>query len=99
MLDIFNRRALEQMQGELANAALLIDKQKRELHQLREANRFHQLANDSLRQENAEQVRNAMVLGEQLLEARVDLSNSFIRNERGQIRHHPSYFAGREIVA
>lgn len=30
---------------------------------------------------------------------RRELADSFIRNERGQIRHHPSYFAGREIAA
>lgn len=44
-----HRLIVEQMQQEVVEAALLIDKQKRELNQLREANRFHQLANDSLR--------------------------------------------------
>lgn len=90
---------LEVMADEKAEALELVNKLMKARDMWKGVAQSVTAQRDNLRQEVADQTYNASVLGEKLAEVRAELADSFIRNERGQIRHHPSYFAGREIAA
>ncbi len=97
--DTADRREIKRLEGlietlttEKAEAFELIRKYDAELHKLRVESKRCLTAHASL-------LHTAEAMERDNIAMQRELACSFIRNERGQIRHHPSYFAGREIAA
>lgn len=98
--DTADRREIKRLEGlietlttEKAEVFELIRKQDAELHKLRVESKRCLTAHASL-------LHTAEAMERQNLAMQAELADSFTRDKAtGQIRHHPSYFAGREIAA